>query len=585
MIRYGLFQRISSLVEHRKIFLIVAYMCKFMGLLSIAVQPMLLAYLIDHVLIGGEEGKLIPIIIICAALITFGFIMNIVSSGIFRNLDIRYTLDIREKIIQHIRKIPVDIIEKNGVGKYTALVGMDPAVVAQFLTNILVEVVSQYVTLLFALIFLFSINWVLGVVALLSVPFIIILPMLFRKPLIRYSQQIRSHNEEVGAMIIEHIEGSREIRVFGLEKWEKNKNKKVYSHLIKSSTLETIYGMLSSQVGSLSVSFIILTVYYYSSGQILHGTMTLGGMVASVGYLSNVLTPVLAAASLYSSVMKSEVAISRIEEFLGMPVETYQNNKYILEMKERNLGTKEPILSVNDLNVPGEAKPILKNIDFHVSTGQMIALVGPSGSGKTTLLKTLMGLISYETGSIHLNNRLIGDLSREEINLTIGMAFQEAYLFKGTLFENIKLAKLEATEEEVVEASRMANLGTLISDLPNGIHTELDPNGGHFSGGERQRIALARLFLRKPPIILLDEPTSAVDSMTEMEIFKSIKHLQRECTIILSTHRLDSIMDFDCIYLLKDGEVVEKGNYQQLINQRGGFYSMVAKERETVEMI
>lgn len=583
MIRYSLFHRISSLVQHRKILLLLAYSCKIMGLFSAAVQPMLLAYLIDHVLIGREEGKLIPIILICASLYVFGVIMSISSAGIFRNLNIRYTLDIRESIIRHIRKIPVDVIEKNGVGKYTALVGMDPAVVAQFLTNIVVETASQYLMLLFGLIFLFSINWVLGVVAIVSIPFVVVLPTLFRNPLIRYSQQIRSHNEEVGSIIIENIEGSREIRVFGLEQWEENKNKKVYSHLIKASTLETTFAMLFSQVGTLFVSFIILAVYVYSSGEILHGTMTLGGLIASVGYLNNVLSPVLVASSLYGQVMQSEVAISRIEEFLGMPIETHQNNKDVQVMDETNPGGQEPILRINGLNVPGEAKPILQNIDFQVSTGQIVALVGQSGSGKTTLLKTLMGLTTIETGLIYLNNRSLGELSRAEINQTIGMAFQEAYLFKGTLFENIQLAKLDATEEEVVEAARMADLGRLISDLPNGIHTEFDYKGGQLSGGERQRIALARLFLRKPPIILLDEPTSAVDTKTEMVIFESIKQLKQECTIILSTHRLDSIVDADYIYVLKEGEITEQGNFRQLLDKSGLFFDLVTKGRELRE--
>jgi len=585
MISHRLFQRISSLVHHRKLLLLAAYSCRILGLLSMAVQPLLFSYLIDHVLIGREEDKLVSIIMISASLFTFCMIMNVSSSGIFRNLDIRYTLDIRESIIRHIRKMPVHVIEKDGVGKYAALVGMDPAVVAQFLTNILVEVASQYIMLLFGLIFLFSINWVLGVVAVLSIPVIIILPIIFRKPLIRYSQQIRSHNEEVGSIIIEHIEGSREIRAFGLEQWEKNKNKKVYSHLIKASTLDTIFGALSSQVGTLFISFIILAVYVYSSGEILHGTMTLGGLVASVGYLNNVLSPVLAASSLYGQVMQSEVAVSRIEEFLEMPIETHQSMKDVTETDERNRGGQEPILRVNGLNVSGEAKPILQNIDFQASTGQMVALVGHSGSGKTTLLKTLMGLTPIETGSIYLNNRSLGELSRAEINHTIGMAFQEAYLFKGTLFENIQLAKLDATEEEVIEAARMADLGRLISDLPNGIHTELDYKGGHLSGGERQRIALARVFLHKPPIILLDEPTSAVDTKTEMEIFETIKRLKQQCTVILSTHRLDSIVDADCIYLLKDGQVAEKGNYQQLMDQSGLFYALVTKKQETLAAV
>jgi ABC-type multidrug transport system fused ATPase/permease subunit len=218
----------------------------------------------------------------------------------------------------------------------------------------------------------------------------------------------------------------------------------------------------------------------------------------------------------------------------------------------------------------------LKDIRCSIAEGQTIALIGRSGSGKTTLLRTLVGFLPEYTGQILIGQQPLSEMTRKELNQKMGIIFQDPFIFKGTLYDNISLGDLSATEEEVYEAACQAKLGEWIDQLPHGLYTEVDQKGAKLSGGQRQRIALARMFLKKPDILLLDEPTSALDQLTEKEIMNALGQLMKGKTTVIATHRLQTIINADQIIVFEEGRIIEAGTHEQLLQQSARYAQMLA---------
>ncbi|MBW7476506.1 ABC transporter ATP-binding protein/permease [Paenibacillus oenotherae] len=580
-----IFMRLTPLLHIRWGLTVAAYICTFGSLVLNLVQPLLFSYLIDNVLIDKKTELLVPTMTIMVGCAIASVLFTLVRGGVFRYLGIRHTLDIRETMLRHLRKIPMPEIEKHGPGKFTALLGMDAAAMGNFVNHVLVELVSQFVVMSVAIIFLLYVDVWLGLMALVSIPLLLYIPILFKRPIERNVQICREHNEEIGTYLYEAIEGSREIRSFGLENWENERNRSLYIALVRASTRETLFRVLSGQIGAFVISMVMILLYWFGTHQVLDGTMTIGMLVASVTYLFNVLNPINAINSFYGELKQSEVALGRIEGFLETPLEaaaTVDDLRRTLPFHQQS----EIILSCKDVHVSYEGVNILQGLNLQIGRGQRIAFVGRSGSGKSSLFRTVMGFMQITSGEMRLGSKAMEDITRQELNEHISMVFQETHLFRGTIYENIIIGNLSATADEVNEAVRLANLGDLIDSLPDGIQTFIDHKGFQLSGGQRQRIGIARVLLRKPSVLILDEPTSALDRLSEEEVLVALKNLMRGKTTLMATHRLETIKEADLIYVLDKGRVVEAGNHASLMEQSGIYYSMIINsEMEEKEIV
>jgi len=576
----------------------VAFLLTMLCLLLNLTQPYLISRFIDQVLIGRQAEWLLPLLGSSFGISILSALLTVAGFSIFRYLEARNTLDMRNTVLRHIRRIPLTEIEKNGVGKYMALMGMDTSTMSRFINVLAVELVSQWLQMLVSLAIIFAMEWRLGIVALISIPFVIGVPRLYRRPMKDAVNKLRHHNEEIGSYLFESVQGSREIRAYGLEAWEERRNEMMYKNLVKVSIREGLFRQLSGNSGALVIALTVVLLYGFGSGQVMAGVFTVGMMVAAVQYIQSVLNPIQHMNYLISDLLGSEAAMARIEEFLRTPVERQisiadgtSNEDSFRDAAAQTAtaleagkdapksGERQPFVTCRDLYVSYEGSSILKGITIEVGRGQIAAFVGRSGSGKSTLFKTLQGFMEIDAGDIRIGRSSLSELSRQTISRQISFVSQESFLFKGTLFENVALGKLDATEEEVYGALCEADLKSFVDRLPDGMYTRLDNQGFQLSGGQRQRVAIARAIIKKPDILILDEPTSALDRNTEEQVLATIYRIMKDKTVLISTHRLESIMSAGIIYVMEQGTIVDSGTHEELA-ARCEIYKELLKRQE-----
>ncbi|MFF2480914.1 ABC transporter ATP-binding protein [Paenibacillus sp. NPDC058071] len=600
---YKLLRRLLPLIHARWPLVLFGYFCTLLGVACSLIQPLLFSKLIDNVLYAGERSMLVPILLLSAGFALLSALLGIGRGLIFRYLDVRHMLDLRDRVLAHLRRIQVPEIERHGPGKYSALLGWDTTVASSFMNHVIVELLIQSMTIVVAIAMIFYMDWRMGLAAVLIVPLIFLIPRLYQKPLSHYSRTIRSHNEEVMTFMYETIQSSREIRVFGLENWEKQRNEKLYRNLLSNSMRQSAFQMLTGQSSALAIGLLIVLLYGFGSGRVMDGTLSIGMLVAGVQYFNNLLQPIVIMNHLNGEIKSSEVAVEKIEQFLAIEEDVAlsspdrQPQSASAQTASRSGLTPEsspsaepdsdsesepvpgitpravpPLLEAIQLKVFYEDTEILKGIDFSIHAGQHAAFVGRSGSGKTTLFKAVLGLAHAEPGSL-----LIGSPDHGDSPPSMGAVFQETFIFAGTLYENIALGQLSATEKEVYEAACQAGLQAYVDSLPEGLHARVDNQGFQLSGGQRQRVALARMFLRRPDILILDEPTSALDRVTENQVLTSLKQRMEGRTVLISTHRLDTIRSADVIYVMNQGLIVDYGTHEEL-SVRSELYKKLLSE-------
>jgi ABC-type multidrug transport system fused ATPase/permease subunit len=580
-----MYVRLMRYIDPRWALTVLAFLMTILYISFSLVQPYLISHFIDKVLIDRQIDLAVPLLGISLACTAAYALLKIAGFSIFRFLEMKHTLDLRDRVLEHIRKIPLSEIEKHGSGKFMALMGMDTTKTAKFINVTAVELIKQWLQMLISLIIIFAMDWRLGLIALTGIPIMMGIPRLYRKPIKEAVNKLRHHNEEIGTYLYESLQGSREIRAYGLESWERQRNETMYRDLVKVSIREGLFRVGAGETAAVMIAITVVLLYGFGSGQVLSGALTVGMMVASVRYIQSVLSPVQNMNYLISDLLGSEVAMSRIEEFLQSPIETASRSSEGDQEKDHSeivlpyTKEHEPLLWCKDLFVSYEGTCIINGIDIQVRKGQLAAFIGTSGSGKSTLFKTLQGFMSFDSGQLVLGSIPIEKWPRRALSRYISYVSQDTFLFKGTLFENVLLGKLDATEQEVYEILCEVDLKSYVDQLPDGMHTHIDNQGFQLSGGQRQRVAIARAIIRKPEILILDEPTSALDRGTEDQVMTTIKRIMANKTTLISTHKLETVLHADVIYVMDQGTIVDFGTHDVLA-ERCSPYIKLLKSQE-----
>ena len=515
---------------------------------------------------GIDFEKIAGILLTVLGLYVLSSVFMFVEGWLMSNISQRLTYDIRKDISKKINTLPMGYFEQRTVGETLSRVTNDVDTLGQSLNQSFTQIIANSATVLGVLVMMFTISPLMTLIAIALIPISGILLGILTKMSQKYFTGQQKALADVNGQVEESYAGQNIIVAFNHKdksiKEFNTKNSDLYTSSWKANFLSGLMFPVINFVGNLGYVGIV-----FSGGLLVaKGTIGVGDIQAFIQYIRNFTHPIGQIAQSMTEIQKMAAAGARVFEFLDAEDEVSVENLETIVVKEGNV--------VFDHVKFGyvEDQIIIKNFTSDVKKGEMIAIVGPTGAGKTTMVKLLMRFYDINGGKISIDGRDITSLSREELRSYFTMVLQDTWLFRGTIMENIRYGRLDATDEEVIEAAKAAHIHHFIKTLPGGYDMELNEEASNISQGQKQLLTIARAILANKPILILDEATSSVDTRTEVLIQKAMNKLMEGRTTFVIAHRLSTIRNADKILVLKDGDIIEQGNHNELLAQKG-FYS------------
>jgi len=492
------------------------------------------------------------------------------------------SFDMRNQMYRHLQKMSQRFFTSANQGDIITRMTSDISGVESVITNTFTSIISNTVTLIVAVVAMFQKNWILALVGIAVVPLFTLPTRMAGKRRWKLAGEAQACNDEINGILNEtlSVSGQLLVKLFGREKAEYERYEEVNSRMIKLNIRERMAGRWFFMI--LSTLTTIGPMLLYLVGGILmmkyDHNLSVGDITVLVALLGRMYGPVNSLLNIQVDWIRSMAMFTRIFEYYDMKPEI-----------EDKPGAKELVNAKGEIefdhvsfSYDGE-RMILKDISFTLHSGNCIAIVGPSGSGKSTIVNLIPRLWDPTEGSVRFDGTDVRDLTLHSLRDEIGVVTQETYLFNGTIRENLLYAKPDATEEEMMEACRKANIEELILKQPDGLDTMVGNRGLKLSGGEKQRISIARVLLKDPALLIFDEATSALDSISEAAIQAAINPLIEERTSILIAHRLSTILAADEILVVRDGAIVERGRHQDLVHAGGTYQELYETQFQKTE--
>ena len=507
----------------------------------------------------------ILIIVLClyACSEIFSFIQGWIMTGVSQKVCYRLRKEISEKI----NRMPMKYFESRTYGEVLSRITNDVDTLGMGLNQSITTIITSVATMIGVLVMMLSISPLMTIIAIVILPISVGLVSFVVKKSQSYFKTQQEYLGHINGQIEETYGGHMVVKSFNKEKdmvdtFDKT-NAVLYSSAWKSQFFSGMMQPIMMFVGNLGYAGVAL-----SGGMLaINGVITIGDIQAFIQYVKNFTQPITQIAQVINQVQSMAAASERVFEFLeeeeeeqiaANPVPT-DNIRGEVEFKHVKFGYKEDQI-------------IIKDFCANVKPGQKVAIVGPTGAGKTTMVKLLMRFYDVNSGEILIDGHNIKDFNRRELRDAFGMVLQDTWLYKDTIMENIRYGKLDATDEEVIAAAKAAHAHHFIETLPGGYNMELNEDASNVSQGQKQLLTIARAILADNPILILDEATSSVDTRTEIQIQNAMDNLMKGRTSFVIAHRLSTIKDADIILVMKEGDIVEQGNHEELL-AKGGFYA------------
>lgn len=476
--------------------------------------------------------------------------------------------DLRIAIVQKINKLPVSYFDRTQFGNLLGRVTSDVESVSNALQQSVLQIVNAFLSILFVAIMMLILNWKLALIVLVTMPISFLVARLTINASQKYFKEQADVLGQMNGYVQENFTGFNIIKLYGRENRSSEEFRSITNQLYEVGFKASfISGLMMPLVGIVShLSYLIVALF----GGILtiRGTLTLGNLQAFTQYVNQITQPIQLITQLSGPIQSARAALDRIFEVLDQPEEA---NEVTTKLTAPLSGQ----VSFENVSFQYVAdKPLIKDFTVDVKPGEMIAIVGPTGAGKTTMINLLMRFYDVTQGAIKVDGIDIRDLSRQEFRQQFGMVLQDAWLFEGTIKENLQFGNLNATEEEIIEAAKAANVDHFIRTLPGGYNMRMNQESSNISLGQKQLLTIARALLSDPKILILDEATSSVDTRLEMLIQKAMNRLMEGRTSFVIAHRLSTIQEADRILVMKDGQIIEQGNHQALLEQQGFYYDL-----------
>ena len=521
-------------------------------------------------------GKtLLTLVVLYFISFTFSFLQTFLTSDISQKV----SYQLRKEISEKINRLPLKYFDKVTHGEVLSRVTNDVDVINQNLNQILSQVITSATTLIGILIMMISISPIMTLVSLIVIPISLTLIALVVKKSQGYFKSQQEYLGKTNGHIEEIYGGHNIVKVFNGEKKAinefENLNEKLYLSAWKSQFLSGMMMPIMQFVGNLGYVVVAIMGGYLT----IKNTIEVGDILSFIQYVKQFNQPIAQTAQIANVMQSTAAAAERVFEFLGENEEIEDINNSIntnnikgkVEFKNVNFGYDEDKTIINDFSI--DVKP-----------GQRVAIVGPTGAGKTTVVKLLMRFYELNSGSILLDDKDIKGFNRSDLRKVFGMVLQDTWLFNGSIMDNILYGNLNATKQEVIEASKLAHAHHFIGTLNEGYETEINEEGSNISQGQKQLLTIARAILSDPKVLILDEATSSVDTRTEILIQQAMDNLMKGRTSFIIAHRLSTIKNADVILVMKDGDIIEQGNHNELLKANGFYAELYNSQFENGEV-
>lgn len=491
------------------------------------------------------------------------WVMNIVNNRITFHV----IKDIREEAFRKIQRLPLGYLDTKPYGEIVSRIIAD---VDQFADGLLMgftQLFTGIVTILGTLIFMISISWKISIVVVVLTP----LSLFVAKFIATRTYSMFQRQSEIRAnqtsFIDEMISNQKVVQAFSHEDENQQEFDKINEELEQASLKAIFYSSLTNPSTRFINSVVYAAVGLTGALAVVSGGITVGGLTSFLSYANQYTKPFNEISGVITELQNALACAARIFELIeAVPQKPDKDNAYVLNDAKGQIIIEDVDFSYNP------EKRLIENLNLNVKPGQRVAIVGPTGSGKTTIINLLMRFYDVNNGSIKVDKEDIRDITRKSLRSSYGMVLQETWLRRGTISDNIIMGKPDATEEEIINAAKAAHAHSFIKRLPNGYDTVINEGGGSLSQGEKQLLCITRVMLCLPPMLILDEATSSIDTRSELKIQEAFARLMTGKTSFIVAHRLSTIREADIILVLKDGSIIEQGKHDQLLKKKG-FYA------------
>ncbi|AIQ23948.1 multidrug ABC transporter ATP-binding protein [Paenibacillus sp. FSL H7-0737] len=561
-------KRIWTYLNRQRFGLIIVYVFTVLNALLSLIGPYLIGKAIDTAVIPHDYQGLIRFCILLIGIYGLGSVVAWVQAYVMTSVSQNTVFELRRDLFSKYQQLPIKFFDTRANGELMSRATNDIESVSSTLNQSVTQLLNSLITLSGSLVIMLMLNVPLTVVSLITIPLVLLASRKIIGLSRTYFRNQQRHLGELGGFIEETISGQKVVKQYSREESEVKRFRKISGELnkvsIKAQIVSGLVGPVMNMINNLGFAIIAGVGGWMA----FHNMATVGIIVSFLTYSKQFGRPISDLANQYNLIQSAIAGAERVFEVLEMPSE-YGDE----ESEDLPRLTGEVVFQ--DVSFAYKAdSPILSGVTFEAKPGEKIALVGPTGAGKTTIVNLLIRFYDLNGGSIRIDGRDIRELDKNALRSQLGMVLQDAHVFSGTIRENIRFGRLDATDQEIEQAAQLANADAFIKRLPHGYETLLNAEGSNLSHGQRQLLTIARAILADPAILILDEATSSVDTRTEMHIQQAMKNLMKGRTSFVIAHRLSTIQDANRILVIQGGGIAEQGSHEELLAMQGAYYEL-----------
>lgn len=560
-------------------FIVLLMILSISSVILTLMTPILLGQAID-ILIGKGHVDFMALtnkLLVIALIILFGAMIQWLMGQLTNTITYHITNDLRNKVFDKIQVLPLKYIDGTGHGDIIGRLINDIDLIGQGLLQSFTSLLTGIATIVGTIVIMAVIHLSIALIVIILTPLSLLVASIIVKRTHRYFQEQLAIRGEMNSFSEEMIGNQKIINIFDYQNINEERFDQLNQKMHKSGVISQFYGALINPTTRLVNSIVYAAVGIFGAFQVLNGAFSVGILSSFLTYANQYTKPFNEISSVMSEMQTAIAASQRVFDLLDESEIQEVENAQQIENKRGHV-----LIKNLDFQYV-ENKPLIQNFNFEAKPGQTIAIVGKTGCGKTTLINLFMRFYDQQKGHIYIDGVDTLKMNRDNLRKLYGMVLQDSWLFKGTVKENIAYGKPEASDEEIIAAAKKARVHKFIMSLPDGYETQVEEDGGNMSQGQKQLISIARIMLTHPPMLILDEATSSIDTRTELQVQKAFDEMMKGRTTFVVAHRLSTIVNADCIIVMDDGHIVEVGNHYELLQKKGYYHTLYYSQFDTNE--